>query len=96
MPQYCIAVFLHLRPDQVSPDIVPAKADIVAVIGVCAQPQQFALDVRTSEAIPCILVVSVSEIPEDVVAAPIYKVHKRPCLFTRTRNLLQGSIDIGI
>ena len=56
--------FLSPRPDQVPPDVVPAETNGVALVWVSTQPQQFALDVRTGEAIPCILVISVCEIPE--------------------------------
>ena len=52
-------------------DVVPAKAEVVVVVWIDTQPQQFAFDARTGEAASCVLIVPISKIPEQIVAPHI-------------------------
>ena len=62
-----------LRPDQVPPDVVPAKTEVVVVVGIDAQPQQLTFNAWTSETALRILVITIGKIPKNVVAIMIYK-----------------------
>ena len=62
---------LSLGPDQVPPDIVPAKTEVVVVVGIDTQPQQFTFDARTSETALRILVITIGKIPKNIVAIMI-------------------------
>jgi hypothetical protein len=55
--------------------IVPGKADIVAVIRIYSKPQQLALNARTSETTSCVLIVTISKIPEKIIAPHIQVVY---------------------
>ena len=54
-------------------DIVPAEAEIVAVVRIDTYPQQFAFDAWTGEAAGGVLIVTIGEIPEKIVAVAIDK-----------------------
>ena len=56
-----------------SSDIVPTKTEVVAVIWIRAQPQQFTLNAWAGKTALRILIIAVGEIPEDVVAIMINK-----------------------
>ena len=51
-----------------SPDVVPAKTEVVTTIGVCPQAQQFAFDARTSKTSLRLLIVTVCEVPQNLSA----------------------------
>ena len=55
------------------PNIVPAKAEIVAMVRIYAKPQQFALYARTGETTPCVLIVTIGKIPKQIVAMQVNK-----------------------
>ena len=54
-----------------SPDIVPTKTDVIAVVRIDAKLQQFVFDARTSKTTLGLLVITISKIPKDVIASPI-------------------------
>jgi hypothetical protein len=56
-------------------DVVPAKAEIVAVIRIYSKPQQLELNARACEAASGILIISISKIPEKIIASHIQVVY---------------------
>ena len=56
-----------------STDVVPAEAEVVVVVGIDTQPQQFAFDERTSETALRVLVIAIGEIPEQIIAVHVNK-----------------------
>ena len=59
--------------DHMTGDIVPAKAEVVAVVWIDTYPQQLAFDARASETASGILIVTIGKIPEKNVAMPVNK-----------------------
>ena len=64
----------HLWPNDMAFDVVPAKAEVVAVVWIYPKPQQLAFDTWASETALRALVVSIGKIPENIVIVPIYKI----------------------
>ena len=62
-----------LRPYDAVPYVVPAEAEVVAEIRICAEPQQFALDAWAGEAALRVLVIAIGEIPEQIIAVHVNK-----------------------
>ena len=63
----------HLRPNDMVFDVIPAEAEVVAVVRIDAALQQCGNGFRTGEAASGVLVIAIGEIPEQVVAAAIDK-----------------------
>ena len=53
------------------PNIIPAKAEVVVVVGIDTQPQQHVFDAGARETTTGILIIAIGEIPEKIVAVPI-------------------------
>ena len=49
-------------------DVVPAKAEAVAVIWIDTKPQQLAFNARASKSAFSLLIVTISKIPEQIVS----------------------------
>ena len=54
-------------------DVVPAKTEVVAAVWIYTNPQQLAFDARTGETTPCVLIVTISKIPEMIVTVLVNK-----------------------
>ena len=59
---------LQIRPNDMTFDVVPAKAEVVATVWIYTNPQQLTFNARTGETAPCVLIVPISKIPEQIVA----------------------------
>lgn len=70
----------HLRPDYVSSDIVPTKAEVIAVVGIQATLQQGSNRSRTCKATPRVPIIPICQIPKQVVSMDI---NKRTHLFAQ-------------
>ena len=68
-----------------SPDIVPAKTEVVAVVGIDIQPQQFALDTWASETALRILIIAIARPEEVVILAHVLVLHS-VCHTTSEQN----------
>ena len=66
-----IVTDLLIRPNDMTLDVVPAKAEVVAKFWIYTNPQQFAFNARTGETTSCVLIVTISKIPEQIVAPHI-------------------------
>lgn len=53
------------------PYVIPAKVEVVAVVRIYTNLQQFTFDARASETTSCVLIVPIGEIPEQVIAPAI-------------------------
>ena len=53
------------------PDVVPAKTEVVSVIRIYAKPQQFKFNAWTGEPSLGVLIISISQLPKDVVTVPV-------------------------
>ncbi len=62
---------LQIRPNDMTLDVVPAKAEVVVKFWIYTNPQQFAFNARTGETTSCVLIVPISKIPEQIVAPHI-------------------------
>lgn len=64
---------LQIRPNDMTFDVVPAKAEVVTAGWIYSKPQQLAFDARTSETALRVLVVAIGEIPEKIVTVHVNK-----------------------
>ena len=62
---------LQIRPNDMTLDVVPAQADVVATVWIYTNPQQLAFDARTGETTSCVLIVPIGKIPEQIVTPHI-------------------------
>ena len=56
------------------PNIIPAKAEVIEAVWICAKPQQLTLDAVAGKSARCVLLVSVCEIPENAIAARVNEI----------------------
>ena len=66
-----IVTDLLIRPNDMTLDVVPAKAEVVATVWIYTNPQQLAFNARTGETTSCVLIVPIGKIPEQIVAPHI-------------------------
>ena len=53
--------------------VVPAEAEVVVVVWIDTQPQQFAFDAGACETALRVLVIAIGEIPEQIIAVHVNK-----------------------
>jgi hypothetical protein len=56
-------------------DVIPAKTEVIAAVWIYTNPQQLAFDTRTGETTSCVLIVTISKIPEKIIAPHIQVVY---------------------